>query len=171
LMEECVSEGKMDSECGTQTDKTCATRSQNGVPQLIETGPDDGCVDKGENITGHDTISQASPLPSRIDGQGEAVPTIVRQVDGFLIKLSQWSSSTSNTDKGLKLLQYSLWFLSRVSERLQGNQCTPRTEALVKISSNISMARFVLRFYGELQQKCVDLSYTNICIRLNIGLF
>jgi len=134
--------------CDTQ--RTC-TGNGDSLPALISTGVEDGC-----------SVGQEEELEKKSEEKATELEIpcgIMTRVDQFLIRFSKWSSSGINQDRGLKLLQYSLWYLSRIVESMDGNVCADRSKALTKLSSNISMARYVFRFYG----KTIKPKYTWSC--------
>lgn len=61
-------------------------------------------------------------------------------LDVFLVHYNRFISSSANQDKGMKLLQWTLWLFSRIYPS--------RKDALKKIGGDISFARYILRFYG-----------------------
>lgn len=60
--------------------------------------------------------------------------------DIFLVHYNRFISSSANQDKGMKLLQWTLWLFSRIYPT--------RKAALNKTAGDISFARYILRFYG-----------------------
>ena len=68
----------------------------------------------------------------------------------FLGKLSTYVSSSSVQDRGLKLLSYICWFLSKTISRT-GNQneyCNEIGKDLLKIYQHLYMARYASRLFG-----------------------
>ena len=63
-------------------------------------------------------------------------------LDRFLIAFNKFSSSGANQDKGLKVMQWSLSLLSSFSTT------TTTPHYYNKLSNEISMARYLLRFFG-----------------------
>jgi hypothetical protein len=68
-------------------------------------------------------------------------PTTKSILDRFLVHMVKFTSSAANQDKGLKLFQWTLLLCSKLSQSKQ-------REGLAKVSSDISFARYLLRFYG-----------------------
>jgi len=68
-------------------------------------------------------------------------------IDNFLNLYCKWSSSASLSERGIKLMQWSFWFLSQVTKDRQefSKELSP---SLRKVYSDLSIMRFVLRLYG-----------------------
>lgn len=62
-------------------------------------------------------------------------------VDVFLQYLVKFTSHAANQDKGLKLIQWTLLLWSKMYQN-------KTQQGLAKLSSDISFARYLLRFYG-----------------------
>lgn len=58
----------------------------------------------------------------------------------ILSHYNKFIASAANQDKGLKLLQWTLWLFSKVYNK--------KGKALMKTSTDISFARYILRLYG-----------------------
>lgn len=70
-------------------------------------------------------------------------PTTKRILDRFLLHMVKFTSSAANQDKGLKLFQWTLLLCSKFHQN-----SSKQREGLAKVSSDISFARYLLRFYG-----------------------
>jgi hypothetical protein len=65
-------------------------------------------------------------------------------LERFLVHYNSFIASAANQDKGLSLLQWTLWLVSQ----LHHQQNASRSQALRKLYFNISFCRYILRFYG-----------------------
>lgn len=69
-------------------------------------------------------------------------------LDRFLATYGTFSSRTFTADQGLKILQWSSWAISYATQSNNGNVLSPN---LRKFYGEMSMTRYVLRFYGFFQ--------------------
>mmetsp|Transcript_14725 Transcript_14725/g.17929 ORF Transcript_14725/g.17929 Transcript_14725/m.17929 type:complete len:320 (-) Transcript_14725:1127-2086(-) len=68
-------------------------------------------------------------------------------IDKFLQSYSKFTSKSTNTERGIKLLQWSVWLISQITKN------NPRfskdtSPSFRKFYNDLSMMRFVLRLYG-----------------------
>lgn len=100
---------------------------------------------KKEDESGGGSASFTKQNSKEEEGESvSAIPTqlkITGRIDKFLQSYVQFTSSTFKQDKLLKIVQYSLWMLSRFYRN------TTR-ESLLKLSFEISWARYVTRLLG-----------------------
>ena len=73
---------------------------------------------------------------------------ISSRLDRFLSKYGTFSSSTFTADQGIKILQWSSWAISYATTKSNNVNISP---SLRKLYNELSMARYILRFYGMLQ--------------------
>ena len=69
------------------------------------------------------------------------------RLDKFLVNYGSFSGSTYYAEQGIKILQYTSWAISYASRDNHENL----SEMLYKLSYEVGMSRYVLRFYGFLQ--------------------
>jgi hypothetical protein len=84
--------------------------------------------------------AEAPKVVVSVARQPLAAPTKTIWLDRFLVHYNKFIASGANQDKGLKLLQWTLWLFSRIYPS--------KKESLQKSSLDISFARYILRFYG-----------------------
>jgi len=73
---------------------------------------------------------------------------ISSRFDSFLSKYGTFSGSTFTADQGIKILQWSSWAISYATTKSNNVNISP---SLRKLYNELSMARYILRFYGMLQ--------------------
>ena len=79
----------------------------------------------------------------------QSTTPISNSLDRFLSKYGTFSSSTFTADQGIKILQWSSWAISYATTKSSNvNNISP---SLRKLYNELSMARYILRFYGMLQ--------------------
>ena len=90
--------------------------------------------------------SSSSTLPAYASSS-----TLSSQVNEYLSHYSQFSSQTLNCDRGIKLTQYILWFLSK-APAFGRDSADPYSQhissTLSKLQNDLSTCRYILRFYG-----------------------
>ena len=74
-------------------------------------------------------------------------PPAPNTLDRFLGTYGAFSGSTFTADQGLKILQWSSWAVSYATQ----SRCANLSPSLRKLYNEVSMTRYVLRFYGFLQ--------------------
>jgi hypothetical protein len=79
-------------------------------------------------------------IPDIVVSKAEVAAVSKNKLDLFLVHYNKFVTSAANQDKGLKLLQYTLWLFSRIYPH--------KKKPLMKTSFDISFARYILRFYG-----------------------
>ena len=70
------------------------------------------------------------------------------KLDKFLATYGSFSGSTFTADQGIKILQWSSWAISYATQRTKYTNLSP---SLRKLYNELSMTRYVLRFYGFFQ--------------------
>jgi hypothetical protein len=78
----------------------------------------------------------------------QSTTPISSRLDRFLSKYGTFSGSTFTADQGIKILQWSSWAISYATTKSSNVTISP---SLRKLYNELSMARYVLRFYGMLQ--------------------
>lgn len=78
-------------------------------------------------------------VKNNVTGRG-AVDQVCFSLSNLLPHYNTFISSSANQDKGLKVLQWTLWFFSKIYSK--------KKKELYKVSTDISFARYILRFYG-----------------------
>ena len=77
----------------------------------------------------------------------KSTPTPSSKLDKFLATYGSFSGSTFTADQGIKILQWSSWAISYATQTKHTNL----SPSLRKLYNELSMARYVLRFYGFFQ--------------------
>ena len=72
---------------------------------------------------------------------------IKRQIDYFFNQYAKFTDKSLYTERGLKLVQWTIWLLSVLTKNNQRFHQT-LSPSLRKIYNDLSMMRYVLRFYG-----------------------
>jgi len=94
----------------------------------------------GETCSESGTIISSSPTDTAPRNQ----PC---RLDDFLKLYCKWSSSATLQERGIKLLQWSFWLISRIT---QDREQFPKelSPSLRKVYSDLSIMRYFLRLYG-----------------------
>ena len=95
-----------------------------------------------------DTVSNDENTDNIIPKQQPTTP-ISSRLDSFLSKYGTFSGSTFTADQGIKILQWSSWAISYATTK--SNNVNNISPSLRKLYNELSMARYILRFYGMLQ--------------------
>jgi len=93
----------------------------------------------GDDDEGKRLVKQPTP---------KSIPTPSSKLDKFLATYGSFSGSTFTADQGIKILQWSSWAISYATQRTKDTNLSP---SLRKLYNELSMARYVLRFYGFFQ--------------------
>lgn len=96
----------------------------------------------GDDDEGKRLVKQPSPKLASIP-----TPTSSK-LDKFLATYGSFSGSTFTADQGIKILQWSSWAISYATQRTKYTNLSP---SLRKLYNELSMTRYVLRFYGFFQ--------------------
>ncbi len=67
-----------------------------------------------------------------------------QKIDNFLGAYCKWSASSTLTERGIKMAQYTVWLFSRLTQ----DKHKVFSTSLRKVYSDLSMMRYVLRLYG-----------------------
>ena len=94
-----------------------------------------------------DAVSNNEKTDNIIPKQQPITP-ISSRLDNFLSKYGTFSGSTFTADQGIKILQWSSWAISYATTKSSNINISP---SLRKLYNELSMARYILRFYGMLQ--------------------
>lgn len=70
--------------------------------------------------------------------------TTSEKMDEFLTLYCKWTGSSIYTERGIKLLQWSAWLVSRMTK----GKYEDISSSLRKLYTDLSMMRYVLRLYG-----------------------
>jgi len=80
---------------------------------------------------------------------------VVCRLDAFLEKYTRWASSSFNTDKGIKIITYVVWLLSRLTASSSKTTCDNEIKSndamstgLRKVYGHLIMVRYALRLFG-----------------------
>jgi Peroxisomal biogenesis factor 11 (PEX11) len=73
-------------------------------------------------------------------GRSMSICKLIHWMDRFLAHYVTFVSSAANQDKGFKFVQWTLWLFSRIYPKYK--------QSLLKRSWDISLARYLLRWYG-----------------------
>lgn len=97
-----------------------------------------------------ETSDTTTMAPLSTPSTNPAVHFMSHRIDNCLKEFATFSSSTVHSDRGIKLMQYTLWFLSKASHLLTSDPLSHkvRSESLLKLQRELSTTRFILRFYG-----------------------
>mmetsp|Transcript_15427 Transcript_15427/g.28025 ORF Transcript_15427/g.28025 Transcript_15427/m.28025 type:complete len:316 (-) Transcript_15427:140-1087(-) len=117
------------------------------VPDLFESSSsleqsfdgDDGATRNGDAANNCEETHILKELPTR--------NTTPSTLDKVLATFGSFSGSTFTADQGLKILQWSSWAISYATQSKHKNL----SPSLRKLYNEVSMTRYVLRFYGFLQ--------------------
>jgi hypothetical protein len=67
-----------------------------------------------------------------------------QKIDKFLSSYCKWTSSSTLTERGIKMLQWTAWLLSQLTK----NKYKVLSPSIRKLYADLSMMRYVLRLYG-----------------------
>lgn len=124
-----------------QRKSTINGKGDDSPPDLLKSSSSDdanGVVDANDS---NEETNRTTALPSPSNA---IVPS---KLDTFLATYGSFSGSTFTADQGLKILQWSSWAISYATRKKYKNL----SPSLQKLYSEVSMARYVLRFFGFLQ--------------------
>uniref|UniRef100_A0A7S4RWV5 Uncharacterized protein n=1 Tax=Ditylum brightwellii TaxID=49249 RepID=A0A7S4RWV5_9STRA len=128
--------------------------SEESMPEIVrndtweDEGGEDSDNEEKENVhnvkkhKGKKDRKKPQPVSPKITNK----PKRISALDSFLQASVTFASNSYLTDRGIKLLTYTLWLLSRLTERYQKNpELSP---GLRKMYGDLSMVRYALRLYG-----------------------
>eukprot|EP00591_Stephanopyxis_turris_P010045 CAMPEP_0195509208 /NCGR_PEP_ID=MMETSP0794_2-20130614/2215_1 /TAXON_ID=515487 /ORGANISM="Stephanopyxis turris, Strain CCMP 815" /LENGTH=291 /DNA_ID=CAMNT_0040636373 /DNA_START=42 /DNA_END=917 /DNA_ORIENTATION=+ len=101
----------------------------------------------------YDPIVSTSPLrkshelAARVDTTSITPPQPQpkqNKIDTFLSLYCKWTASSTLSERGIKMAQWTVWLLSQLSK----NKNKVLSSSLRKLYSDLSMMRYVLRLYG-----------------------
>lgn len=120
-----------------QRKSTINGKGDDSPPDLLKSSSSDdanGVVDANDS---NEETNRTTALPSPSNA---IVPS---KLDNFLATYGSFSGSTFTADQGLKILQWSSWAISYATRKKYKNL----SPSLQKLYSEVSMARYVLRFF------------------------
>lgn len=107
---------------------------------------DDGDGEGAISCNGCDNEDEGTKLSKEPPNPNKAPPSAI---DKFLSTYGSFSGSTFTADQGLKILQWSSWAISYATRR--SDDTSDLSPSLGKLYGEVSMARYLLRFFGFLQ--------------------
>ena len=119
-------------------------------PDLVVEESDSSSWEKSLDGNGDNTDgSSGSDVHKRLVKQPtpKSIPTPSSKLDKFLATYGSFSGSTFTADQGIKILQWSSWAISYATQTKHTNL----SPSLRKLYNELSMSRYILRFYGFFQ--------------------
>jgi len=127
---------------------TTAFSNDNDTPDLVVEDSESSLTYEKDLHDSSKTTDASNNEKTDIIPKQQPITPISNTLDRFLSKYGTFSGSTFTADQGIKILQWSSWAISYATTKSNNVNISP---SLRKLYNELSMARYILRFYGMLQ--------------------